>query len=150
MPSFKDYANVPAQDVQPPKPLAVGDYIFLVDGLPEHTEGVSERTNEPYESYSVKCRPVSALDTVDKTRLSEALNGDELKDRPVTLMIFQPHIMKQFIDACGLIKGNNKKDLFQLISELPGSQFQGHITNAPGRRDKTQLFAQIDSFTAAK
>lgn len=150
MAKFSELANVPAQDVQPPKPIPVGHYLFLIDGMPEFEEAVSQRTNEPYERYTVKCRPVQATDDVDQSTLRDVLEGGSLQERAINLQIFQPHVMKQLLEACGLIKPNNKKSLGQLIGEMPGAQFLGYVTHTPGQRDKTMLYANIDSFTAAK
>ena len=145
MPRFSEVANTPVEDIIPPKPISVGDYLFLVDGPPEFESGTSQRTNEPYERYTVKARPVQHRETVDAAALRDALNGDKLADRFITLSFFEPHIMKGFTEACGC-KG---KTLPEQIAQLPGKQFLGHVTHNPGQRDKTRLYANIDSWTKA-
>jgi hypothetical protein len=145
MPRFSEVATTPIDDIKPPKPIPVGDYLFLIDGPPEFSTGTSQKTNEPYERYDVNARPVQHKDTVDQMMLRDALEGDKLQDRPVKMAFFEPHVIKAFCEACGC-KG---KTLPEQIAQLPGKQFTGHVTHNPGQRDKTRLYANIDSYTKA-
>lgn len=145
MPRFSEVANTPVDDIKPPKPICVGDYLFLVDGPAEFDSGISQKNNEPYERYNVKCRPVQPKETVDAMMLKDALEGDKLADRTIQIAFFEPHIMKGFCEACGC----RGKTLPEQIAQLPGKQFSGHVTHNPGQRDKTRLYANIDSWTKA-
>jgi hypothetical protein len=145
MPRFSEVATTPIDDIKPPKPLCVGHYIFLVDGPPEFDSGISQKTNEPYERYTVKCRPVKSGDDVDQGLLRDTLEGDKLADRTINLAIFEPHVMVTFLQACG-IKGR----MGEAVAQLPGKQFMAHVTHNPGQRDKTRLYANIEQGTWTK
>jgi hypothetical protein len=144
MPRFSELANTKVEDINPPKPLPPGDYICLVDGVPEFKEGISARTNEPWESYNYRLRPVTALESVDSQKLQEA---EGLNDKALFIQFFQPHQLKNFLEACGVkMKG---KTLPECIAASPGCQVQVNVTNKPHYRDKSQLAAEVSSYTTA-
>ena len=70
---LSDILDKPATQLDRPKPLPVGEYIWMTIGLPRHDKSKEKQT--PYVEFKVKC--LSALESVDQEALDEWANKSD-------------------------------------------------------------------------
>src|SRR5580658_1326466 len=67
MAAFSDILDKPATEIDRPKPLPIGEYVWTVQGLPRYDKSKEKQT--PF--YEFTCKAASALDSVDEDALKE-------------------------------------------------------------------------------
>lgn len=141
---FSDVLDMPASEVERPKPLPVGTYLFAVTG--PHEDKTVGKNNTRVAEF--KARPVSAMDDVDRESLADYGFPTE---KTVRLSFFLTedaiYRLKDFyVDVLG--KDSEGKTIRQMLSELPGSTFLGIIQHRPSE-DGKQFYAEFKSFARA-
>jgi hypothetical protein len=129
MSTFQDILSMPMDDIKPPKPLPIGEYIGLIDGSPEVTQ--RGKNNNHCVVFPIRlAQPVR----VDQLALTEALDGKALTDVKLNYTLWltpdSVHRLKSFlVDHLGIEAGN----LNEAISQAPGKQLMvsiGHYVSS--------------------
>src|SRR5271154_2282159 len=140
-----DILDKPATQIDRPKPLPVGSYIWMVMGLPRHDKSKEKQT--PYVEFAVKC--LSALDDVDEEALTEwAEKSDgsmrELKDFTQKLTFYTTpdslYRLQEFLVHLGV--ADEDKTTRQCLDDTPNAQFVGAIVHSASK-DGTSIYANI-------
>lgn len=145
MAQFADILDKPATEIDRPKPLPVGTYLWTIQGMPRYDKSKEKQT--PFYEFTVKCS--GAADDVDEEALNEwatRANGEKRKlteyTTKLTFYITEDSLyrLQEFLSHCGL--DGEGKSTRQLIDETPNAQFLGVITHSPSR-DGTSVYANI-------
>ena len=145
MANFSDILDKPATEIDRPKPLPTGEYVWTIQGLPRYDKSKEKQT--PFYEFAVK--PASALDSVNEEALKEwATKSDgtmrALTDftTKITFYITEDSLyrLQEFLGHCG-IDGDGKTTR-QCIDETPNCQFVGSIVHTPSK-DGTAIYANI-------
>src|SRR6266700_3967331 len=147
-PTFESILDMPAADVERPKPLPVGIYDAIVQGLYE--EGVSSQKRTPFVKFAFAIQ--SANEDVDEDDLTayltakdgsvKALGGVVIKNNS-TVFYTTPDSMfrlTDFLTDCGI--DQEGKTVRQCLSETPNCSIKiviGHIASQDGE----QIFAEV-------
>jgi len=132
-------------DVEAPKAMPVGSYLFVVKGLPRHDKSTKKGT----EYYEFTLQPIQALEDVDEEALEEYGGLRDKDGNPrvmrTTFYLTEDAIyrLKEFTEACGV--DPTGKTPAQTINELPNCQVIGHVKHSAGRNDR--IYANVESFT---
>lgn len=144
-PNFAGILDRQSGDVERPKPLPIGPFVWKVKGLPEFGESNTKKT--PYVEFT--CIPLSATDEVDPEALEEALirkSGKKMLSdmvQKLTFYLTEDALwrLKEFlVDTLKIEEGD--KTLAAMISEAPNSEFIGEIRHAP-TKDGKGVYANI-------
>lgn len=135
MANFQDILSKPAADIEPPKPLPVGTYLCLVDGLPEHKTMGKNNT----DCFEFNLKFMQAGNDVDQQQLLETLKGKSLSDRSLKHRLFVTEDavwrLKQFLVDHLLIEAGTR-GLGEMIPEAMGRQVYvtlGHRASDDGQ-----------------
>lgn len=143
--SFEDILDKPATQIDRPKALPIGSYIWTIQGLPRVDKSAKKGT--PFYEFTLKC--AGALDDVDEEALAEWAKKSDGTSRvltefttKLTFYITEESLyrLQEFLQHCGL-EGDDKTTR-QLIDETPNCQFVGYITHQTSQ-DGTNTFANI-------
>lgn len=143
--NFTDILNRQSNSIERPKPLPVGSYLWVVQGLPRQDKSAKKGT--PFVEFTAK--PLSAEDNVEAEDLATALTRADgqkkaLQDqtRKLTFYLTEDALWRltQFLDHCGA--GDENMTLAQRIAETPNCQFYGDITHSSSE-DGEATFANI-------
>lgn len=148
MTSFTEILNTPFEDIKPPKPLPAGEYLGLVDGVPE----ITKRGKNDTDCIVFPIRLVQPVN-VDATALAEALDGKALTDIKLSHTVWvtpeSAWRMKAFLKDHLGIKATNGS---QALAEAPGKQLMvtiGHyVTNKDGEAPRVGM--QINATARAQ
>lgn len=142
---FSDILDKPADQIDKPKPLPVGTYTWMVQGLPRFDKSKEKQT--PFYEFLVKC--TGALDDVNEEDLQEwAKKADGTMrsltefTQKLTFYITEGSLyrLQEFLQHCG-IDGDGKSTR-QAIDETPNCEFVGNITHTASK-DGTSVYANI-------
>lgn len=141
MANFQDILNKPATEIEAPRPLPVGTYLCLVDGMPEHKKMGKNET----DCFEFNLKFMQQGQDVDQNALQEALKGKALSDRSIKhrLFITEDAVwrMKKFLtDDLGIEAGT--RGLGAMIPEAMGKQVMVSIGHRPSD-DGQQLYMDI-------
>lgn len=143
--SFQEILSKPMAEIKPPKPLPVGTYTCIVDGVPE----IKQVGKEQNWAAILKLKPVAPGPDVDQVALVEALDGKALTEVSIqnTLWLTEKAAFraKQFIENCGI--DITTKSLGEGINELPGKQIMVTLSHRPSEDGKT-MYNEIKSTAA--
>lgn len=141
---FADVLDMPAADIERPKPFPVGTYMWQVQG--PHEEKTLPKTGTRVAEF--KAKPVSAMDNVDREALN-AFGFPTDKTQRLSFFLTEDAIyrLKDFYtDTLG--KDASGKTARQMLAEIPGSTFLGDIQHRPSDDGKT-MYADFKSFAKA-
>ena len=145
MAQFADILDKPATEIDRPKPLPVGEYVWTIQGLPRYDKSKEKQT--PF--YEFTCKAASALDSVDDEALKEWATKSDGQMRALTdfstrytFYITEDSLyrLQEFLVHCG-IDGDGKTTR-QCIDETPNCQFVGAIVHTPSK-DGATVYANI-------
>lgn len=146
MAQFSDILDKPATEIDRPKPLPTGTYIWTVQGLPRHDK---DKAGNQYEFVEFTVKPSSAMDDVDEEALKEwATRADgtmrALSDFSARLKFYKTadsiYRLQEFFPHLGIdVEGKSAR---QCIDETPNCQFVGSIVHTPSK-DGTSIYANI-------
>ncbi len=136
--SFASVLDMPAQDIERPKPIPVGSYVCVVQGQPKFDKSTKKQTE--YVEFTLKL--LEAMDDVDEDALKEA-GGIKDKTMRNTYYLTEGAIwrLKDFLGHCG-IDTDTDASLRQLIDEAPGKQVVANIAHQASN-DGSSVFAQV-------
>lgn len=146
-PNFGNILNKPASQIERPKAIPIGNYIWLVQGLPR--QDVSARKQTPFYEYTVK--PLQATEDVDQEALDEALSrkdgtkkalGDFTQRLTFYITENSAYRLPEFLKHCGLDVTDDEVTVEQLAQQAGGCQFLGTIGHTPSE-DGENVYANI-------
>lgn len=147
-PNFESILDMPAADVERPKPLPVGTYDAIVQGLYE--EGVSSQKKTPFVQFAFAIQ--GADEDVDEDDLTtyltskddtvKALNSVVLKNNSTKFYTTPDSMFRltDFFDHLGI--DQEGKSVRQCLSETPNCSVKiliGHTSSADGE----SIFAEL-------
>lgn len=121
MASFQDILNKPSSEIEAPKPLPVGTYLAVVDGLPEHKQLGANKT----DAFVFNFKFMQPGPDVDTAALQENLKGKSLTDRFIKVNQFVTEdavwrMKKMLVEGLGIEEGT--RGLGEMIPEAMGRQ----------------------------
>lgn len=134
-PSFSSILDTPASEIERPKPMPPGQYIWAVQGQPKFDKSSKKQTD--FVEFTLKC--LEAMDTVDSDDLDKWLtkkDGSKIKltevTKTITFYLTESALwrLKDFLAHCGLGEDSDES-LKQLIAETAGCQVIGTIRHEP-------------------
>jgi hypothetical protein len=146
--TFESILDTPATEVERPKPVPVGTYTALVQGLYE--EGVSSQKKTPFVQFAFCIQ--SAGDDVDEDELREwatakdgsvrSLTGTVLKNNSTKFYTTPDSMFRltDFFEHCGIEQ--DEKTIRQCLGDTPNCQIDilvGHVASQDGQ----QIFAEV-------
>ena len=146
-PDFAGILNRKSGDVERPKPLPIGEYLFKIKGLPNFDK--SSKKGTPYVEFT--CVPIEAQDSVDADDLEESLTRKsgkkQLQDmvQKLTFYLTDDALfrLKEFmVNDLSIEEGD--KTLQAMIDETANAEFIGTIKHTP-TNDGKGTFANIGS-----
>lgn len=142
-PNFSSILDQPVTEVKRPKPLPVGTYTCIVDGIPKFDKTKNENSTDVVE-FNLK--PVAPGPDVDAAALEEALNGKSLGDVKLRLSFFLTDAAVYRLDAflfehLPIELGINRKEA---ISRAPGNQVLATVIHAASK-DGQAIYANVGS-----
>jgi hypothetical protein len=135
--SFESILDIPATDIERPKPLPAGTYDCIVKGLPEYGESSQKKT--PYCRFTYLVQ--AAGEDVDEDELTAigGLEGKTMRDTyyttPDAIFRLTDTLERMGIDPEG-------KSVRQMIDESPNAAIRimvGHRASEDGQ----QIFAEV-------
>ena len=146
-PDFAGILNRQSGDVERPKPLPIGEYLFKIKGLPNFDK--SSKKGTPYVEFT--CVPIEAQDSVYADDLEESLTRKsgkkQLQDmvQKLTFYLTDDALfrLKEFmVNDLSIEEGD--KTLQAMIDETANAEFIGTIKHTP-TNDGKGTFANIGS-----
>lgn len=150
-PDFAGILNRQSGDVERPKAVPIGEYVFKIKGLPNYDK--SSKKGTPYVEFT--CIPTAPLDSVDPDDLAEALTrksgNKQLSDMVQKLTFYLTedalYRVKEFLINDLKVATEAEAEemtLAALIDKAPNSDFIGTIKHTP-TNDGKGVFANIGS-----
>lgn len=142
-PNFGALLDKAPSEVERPKPLPEGQYLWVIQGLPEF--GKSSKKQTEFAAFTLKC--LQAGPDVDPDQLAE-MGGIADKTTKATFYITEGSLyrLKDFLEYCGIEKGPS---LRAMIEEAQNCQVVGYIRHEPSN-DGESVFARCDKFASAE
>lgn len=137
-PNFSTLLDTPSSDITRPKPLPVGTYTTVLQGLPRYDKSAKKQTD--FVEFTHKF--ISAGDDVNHDDIVEA-GGIGDKTMRNTFYITENSLwrLKDFLDHCG-IEEDDEISLRERIEQTPGKQIAVYISHVPSN-DGTSVYANI-------
>jgi hypothetical protein len=147
-PTFESILDMPAADVERPKPIPAGTYDAIIQGLYE--EGVSSQKKTPFVQFAFAIQ--AADEDVDEEELTayltakdgsvKALSGVVLKNNSTKFYTTPDSMFRltDFLDDLGI--DQTDKTIRQCLSETPNCSVKiliGHVASQDGE----QIFAAL-------
>lgn len=140
-PNFSLILDQPVTEVKRPKPLPVGTYTCIVDGIPKFDK---TKSADPTDTVEFNLKPISAGADVDQAALTEALDGKTLSDVKLRANFFLTEPAKYRLDAflfehLGIELGISRKEA---IGRAPGNQVLATVVHAASK-DGQAIYANV-------
>lgn len=139
--NFESILDMPATDVERPKPLPAGTYFGVVQGLYEQGESAQKKT--PFVRFTLAVQSVG--DDVDEDEIKafgeEGVVGKTIKSTYYTTpdSLFR---LTDFIEACGIELDG--KSIRAALDETPNCSIGFNVSHRASQ-DGTQVFAEVKS-----
>lgn len=150
MANFASVLDRPSSEVERPKPLPVGTYVWAILGLPKRDKSTKKGTE--YVAFKVKA--LAARDDVDPEALEE-YGGLKEVTRDLTFYTTEKsgYRLKEFLTETleiDLETGTkDEKSLWEAAQETNGCQFLGTVTHEPSEDGKV-VYDRITSTAVAE
>jgi len=135
-PNFGALLDTAPSEVERPKPMPEGSYLWVVQGLPEF--GKSSKKQTEFVAFTLKC--LQAGPDVDLDELEE-MGGIADKTTKATFYITETALyrLKEFLEHCGVEEGTS---LRAMIEETMNCQVGGYIRHEASN-DGESIFARL-------
>jgi hypothetical protein len=142
-PNFSSILDKPVTEVKRPKPIPVGTYLCIVDGIPKFDKTKNENATDTVE-FNLK--PVTPQPDVDQAALAEALDGKSLSEVNLRANFFLTekavYRLDEFLyENLGIEFGIARKEA---ISRAPGNQVLAYVVHA-NSKDGKATYANVGS-----
>ena len=138
-PNFASILDAPVDaEANRPKPLPVGTYLCIVDGIPKFDKSTQKQTD--YVEFTLK--PVQPQSDVDQEALTAA-GGIGSKTLRTTFYLTEEAVYRldQFLENLGIEKGQSRKES---VAQAPGRQINAVVSHATSK-DGTAVYANVNS-----
>jgi len=137
-PSFASLLDTPGSEIERPKPLPVGTYVCMVQGLPRFDKSSKKQTD--FVEFTLKLLEAGEDVDADELKAMGGLIDKTIKD---TYYITESALwrLKEFLTNCGL-DADDDTSLRELIEEAPGKQV-GVVIKHEASQDGTSVFARV-------
>lgn len=152
-PNFASALDKPATEIEKPKPLPPGEYLFILSQ--RHREDKSAKKGTPFVEWLPKF--VQPMDTVDAEALEEALTRKDgskkaLQDMTTRLTFYITEdstwrLVEFLKDTLGI--DDEGKTTRQMCDEALNRSFVGTMTHRPSE-DGTRVFAELTKTAPAE
>lgn len=134
---FESILDMPASDIERPKPLPVGTYVAMVEGMPRIDKSTKKQTE--YVEFTMKI--LGAQEDVDPDALEEYGGiGEATVKNTYYITDKSTYRLKEFYIALGLdIEGKTSREL---LEECPGKECLITIKHQPAQSGD-MVFANI-------
>jgi len=135
-PNFGALLDTAPSDVERPKPMPEGSYLWVVQGLPE--TGKSSKKQTEFVAFNLKA--LQAGPDVDADELEE-MGGIENKTTKATFYLTEGSLyrLKEFLAHCGIEEGAS---LRAMIEEAMNCQVGGYIRHEASN-DGESIFGRL-------
>lgn len=135
-PNFASILDKPSSEVERPKPLPVGTYLWAVNGMPRYDKSSKKQTE--FVEFTLNC--LGAGEDVDQEALA-AMGGFQGKQMKATYYLTENSLwrLKEFLDHCGI---DPEGSLRQRVEQAAGCQVVGQITHEASQ-DGQSVFARL-------
>lgn len=135
-PNFGALLDTAPSEIERPKPMPEGSYLWVVSGMPEF--GKSSKKQTEFVSFLLKC--LQAGPDVDPTELEE-MGGIADKTTKAVFYITEGSLyrLKDFLEHCGIEEGPS---LRAMIEETMNCQVGGYIRHEASN-DGESIFARL-------
>lgn len=143
-PNFGSILDKPTAEIERPKPLPAGHYLFVIPSLYK----MDKSTKKGTEYVEFTCKPVQAGEDVDEDALKEYGDISEASQR-LTYYLTENSIfrLKEFlIDDLGL---EDEGKLRPMLDKTVNAQFIGQVVHEASQ-DGRSVFANIKSTAKAE
>ncbi len=139
----------PASSVERPKPVPVGHYTFIIQGMPREDKSSQKKT--PFWEYQLKA--IHAHDDVDSEALTAWYQRADGSTKTIGDINMKPKfyltdealfMLKDFIEATG-IEESEYETLRQGAQMLTNRQVVGLVTHKP--TENGNMFAEVRGFS---
>lgn len=137
--SFESILDMPATEVERPKPVPAGSYHCVVQGMPEHGESAKKKT--PFVKFTLALQ--SAGEDVEADEL-EAYGGLEGKTIKTTYYTTPDSLFRltDFLEHCGIeLEGKSIRAALDETTNCSVGCFVSHRASEDGQ----QVFAEVKS-----
>ena len=136
--TFESVLDMPASEIERPKPLPVGSYVCVVQGQPRIDKSAKKQTE--FSEFTLKI--LEALDDVDSDAI-EALGGVQGKILKVTFYHTENSIyrLKEFLQHLG-IDMDEGESLRQAMAEAAGKQVTAYVVHEASQDGET-VYAKV-------
>lgn len=143
MANFTEILSRKAEEVEKPKPLPVGQYLWSIPNLFEQEEIGENKT--PALIWKVKC--VAPQSDVDMAALAESGNAKDREQR-VTFFLTEDALwrLRDFLTKLGVTESG--RSLAEMAADATNRMFYATVKHR-WNKDKTQLFGEVDTNTIA-
>lgn len=150
MANISNILDKPSNAIERPKPAPMGEYIFVVKGLPRYDKSPQKQTEFAEHTLQV----LQPLDSVDKEALEEWMKKEDGTTKSVSDIVMKPKfylteaaafMYVDFLNACGA--GEEGESLRQRGQSAAGCQVIGTITHRPSQNGQG-MFAELRSFAS--
>jgi hypothetical protein len=121
-PNFGSLLDTNADEIERPKPMPEGSYLWRVTGLPRFDKSSKKQTE--FAEFTLTC--IAAGEDVDAVEL-EALGGIKDKTQRATFYITEKSLyrLKEFLQHCGIeVEG---RSLREAIEDAPNCEVGAYI-----------------------
>lgn len=142
-PNFGAVLDKPSAEIERPKPMPIGTYIWAIVGMPRMDKSSKKQT----EFVEFTAKPLQAMEDVDRDELKE-MGGLEDKTQRLTFYLTEASVyrLKEFLfDDLGL--EDDGGPLRGKLEQTAGCQFAGVIKHTPSDDGKS-VYANIASTSA--
>jgi len=147
-PNFGSLLDKRPDEIEKPKPLPEGSYLWVVQGMPRMDKSSKKQTE--FVEFTLKC--LQAGDDVDKEALAEILGDKSLGEvtQRATYYLTDNSLwrLKEFLEHCG-IDMDESESLRIAIEETPNCQVVAFINHEPSQ-DGSSIFARLGKTALAE
>ena len=135
-PNFGALLDKAPSDVERPKPMPEGSYLWVIQGMPEYGKSSKKQT----EFVAFTLRALQAGPDVDSEEL-ETMGGIADKSIKAIFYITEGSLyrLKEFLEHCGIAEGDS---LREMIEDAQNCQIVGYIRHEPSN-DGESIFARL-------
>jgi hypothetical protein len=155
-PNFSSILDQQATEIEAPKPLPVGAYLFIVKGLPRFDKS-SKKGTDFVEFTVIPTEPYFDDNASDEEReeleeaLTEAGGLGKFRERGMRLTFYitedAKHRLKKFLCDCGI--DPEGKSLAMMINDVPNQTFVGFVRHSASD-DGEVIYANITKTARAE
>lgn len=140
MSSFKDILDKPASEIQPPKPLPVGTYLCIIDGIPAYNE-VGQNKTLCVDFNGKIIAPQEDVDPHAIADMKDGVIGKNIRLRYFLTDDAAFRVKTFLVDHLGI---DDTGTLRQMIDSAPGKQVYVKVRHRASQ-DGTSIFTDVES-----